>query len=53
MRPIAEMTTSEIEEELNRLGLAEQWGDRMDDLEAELRSRYGVTDAARAVVTGE
>lgn len=49
--PVDEMTTAEIEAELNRLGMAEQWGERMDALEAELRVRCGVVEAAQAVVS--
>ena len=41
-----QMTTEEIEAELNRLGCAEQFGSRTDELEAELRVRFGVVERA-------
>lgn len=44
------MTTEEIEQELNRLGLAGRFGRRMAELEAELRVRFGVLECARDVV---
>lgn len=46
-----QMTTEQIEDELNRLGCAEQFGSRMDDLEAELRVRFGVIERAEDVVS--
>lgn len=48
--PVEQMTTEAIERELNRLGCVGQFGPRMEELEAELRVRYGVLGAARDVV---
>lgn len=48
-----QMTTEEIEAELNRLGCAEQFGSRTDELEAELRVRFGVVERAEDVVNSD
>ncbi len=50
MKPIASMTTEEVETELNDLGCAGQFGSRMDELEAELRVRFGVIERAQHVL---
>lgn len=49
MRPVCQLTTDEIETEF-ALGPDVVCGDRLDELEAELRARFGVTDAAIAVL---
>jgi hypothetical protein len=49
------MTTEALEAELNKLGCAledgEECSDRMREIEAELRERFGVNAAVRAVLS--
>lgn len=48
--PVEEMTTDELHAEFGRLGDAGDFGDRLYEIEAELRDRYMVVAKAADVL---